>query len=186
MNSPRIKPLDPPFDSDVVEAFNKIMPPGMDPLRIFRVFAHNPLILKRQMHLGSVLLNKGSVPHREREVLLLRTCARCGSEYEWGVHVTGYARPLKFTDEQIRATVLGDAASPVWSAREALLVRLADELHDTSTVTDELWNALEAEWTHPQLLEFIVVAGMYHAVSFVTNAARIELEAFGERFPASA
>ena len=183
MSTPRIRPIEPPYTTEIQEAFKKVMPPGMEPLNIFRTFAHNPEILKRQMALGAYLLNHGTVDAREREILIHRTCARCGSEYEWGVHVTAFARPLGFDDEKIRATVLGDADDAAWSERESLLVRLVDELHETSTVSDELWALLSEEWNDAQLVELVCVVGMYHAVSFMTNALGIELEGTGERFP---
>lgn len=183
MTVPRIAPLDPPYASEVQDAFNKIMPPGRPPLNIFRTYARHPLMLKRVMTLGAALLSHGLLPARDREIVLHRTCARCGSAYEWGVHVTAFARPLGFTDAEIRATVLGAADDPVWSPRDRLLVRLADELHDTSTMSDELWTAVTAEWSDEQVIELICVAGLYHAIAYMTNACRIEPEPFAEPFP---
>lgn len=183
MSAPRIAPIDPPYSNEIQEAFDRIMPPGMPPLKIFRTFARHPQLLKRTMALGGLLLNDGLVKSRDREIVLHRTCARCRSEYEWGVHVNAFARPLGFTEEQIRATVTGDAGDPAWSDRERLLIRFADELHDTATVSYGLWNALNAEWSPEQLLELMCVAGLYHAIAFVTNACGIELEENGERFP---
>lgn len=195
MNTPRIRPIDPPYSETVQDAFDKIMPPGRDPLIIFRTFAHNPAVLRRQMALGAALLTSDRVPARDRELVILRTCARCGSEYEWGVHVTAYARPLKVSDEVIAATVTAgktgtdasaDVSVPIFpfSHRESLLVRLVDELHDTARISDELWDALAAVWSAEQLIELITLCGMYHAVSFTTNATRMELEPDAERFPA--
>ena len=62
-------------------------------------------------------------------------------------------------------------------------MRLCDALHDTQDVSDALWTELAAEFSDEQLLELIYTAGMYHAVSFLTNALRLEREPFGERFP---
>jgi len=186
MPKPRIAPVDPPYSAEVQDAFDKIMPPGQPPLNIFRTYAQHPLLLKRVMSLGAALLSHGELPHRDREIVLHRTCARCGSAYEWGVHVTAFARPLGFTDAQIRATAVGGADDPAWSDRDRLLIRLADELHDTSTLSDELWDALSAEWSVKQLLELISVAGFYHAISFMTNACRMDGEAFAEPFPTAA
>ncbi len=182
----RIAPIDPPYSNEIQEAFDRIMPPGVPPLKIFRTFARHPQLLKRTMALGGLLLNDGLVAPRDREIVLHRTCARCGSEYEWGVHVTAFARPLGFTEDQIRATVTGGADDPAWSDREKLLIRLADELHDTAALSDELWAGLSAAWTPEQLLELMCVAGFYHAIAFVTNACGIELEKNGERFPDTA
>jgi alkylhydroperoxidase family enzyme len=98
-----------------------------------------------------------------------------------------FGRPLGLTDEQIESTVAGGADDPAWTSdRDRLLVRLVDELHDTATVSDELWSELAAEWEPPQLLELVVCAGWYRLIAQVINAARIELEPWAERFPAAA
>lgn len=183
MSTPRIAPVSPPYSDEIQDAFAKIMPPGRPPLNIFRTFARHPLMLKRVMHLGAALLSHGIVPPRDREIVLHRTCARCGSAYEWGLHVTAFARPLGFTDAQIRATVLGNEHDPAWTGNDRLLIRLADELHDTATVSDGLWTELKKIYSDEALIELICVAGLYHAISYMTNACQIEGEAFAEPFP---
>ena len=185
MSRPRIEPVEPPYAPEIQEAFDKIMPPGRPPLNIFRTYARHPLLLKRVMALGAALLSHGKLPARDRELVLLRTCARCGSAYEWGVHVTAFARPLGFSDEEIRATAVGAASDPVWSARDRLLIELADDLHDASTVSDGRWRELARHWSEEQVLELINVAGFYHAISFMTNACGIAGEPFAEPFPPS-
>lgn len=183
MSTPRVTPVEPPYAPDIQEAFDRIMPPGQPPLNIFRTYARHPLLLKRVMRLGAALLSEGTLPARDREIVLHRTCTRCGSTYEWGVHVTAFARPLGFTAAQIRATALGTARDPAWTPRERLLIRLADELHDTANISDELWASLESHWSVEELLELISVAGFYHAISFMTNACRMQGESFAEPFP---
>jgi hypothetical protein len=37
--------------------------------------------------------------------------------------------------------------------RDRLLVSMVDQLHDTSDVDDALWEALNAHWSHAQLIE---------------------------------
>ena len=77
----------------------------------------------------------------------------------------------------------GTADDPAWSEREALLVRLVDELHDTGTVSAELWDELAAQWNVAQLVELVATVGFYHFVSFTANALGVEPEEYGERFP---
>ena len=84
-----------------------MMPPGVEPLKLFRTVAHNPAVLERFRTIGAYILNFGRVEPLDREVLLHRTCARCGCEYEWGVHAVAFGRPLGLSDEQLRATVHG-------------------------------------------------------------------------------
>jgi 4-carboxymuconolactone decarboxylase len=189
MNDPgqaRIPPLEPPYDPQVAETLRRMMPPDVEPLRLFRTVAHNPAILERFRTIGAYILNFGCVEPLDREVLLHRTCARCGCEYEWGVHVVAYGRPLGMSEEQLRATVEEGSNSSVWSDRQRLLVRLADELHDTATVSGSLWGELAEVWDPAQLIELIATAGFYHLVSFTANAAGVQPEQYAERFPAAA
>ena len=102
-----------------------------------------------------------------------------------GVHVNAFGRPLGLGDDVLRATVDGDSSDPAFDARQSVLVELCDELHDTSTVSDATWDRLSDHFDELQILELIYTAGMYHAVSFLTNGLAIELEPFGERFPTS-
>jgi alkylhydroperoxidase family enzyme len=112
-----------------------------------------------------------------------RTCARCGAEYEWGVHASFFGPAVGFTDEQLAATVTGSADDPVWSDRERTVIALADELHDTATVSDATYAELERHFTPAQILELVVAGGWYHTISFVLGAARVELESWAARFP---
>jgi hypothetical protein len=78
----------------------------------------------------------------------------------------------------------GAGDDPAWSDRDGHLVRLVDELHDTCTVTDELWAALAAEFAPDQLLELLITAGWYRLLSYVINGAQVPLEPWALRFPA--
>jgi alkylhydroperoxidase family enzyme len=154
-----------------------------EPLRLFRTVAHNAHVLDKLRSTGSYLLNFGCVDPLEREIVILRTCARCRSEYEWGVHVAVFARTVGLSDRQIVATTLDEGEAGVWTERQAALIRLADELHERSTVSDALWAELIGWWTPPQLVELVALAGQYHAVSYLTNAFSVQLEDFAARLP---
>ncbi|WP_426104600.1 hypothetical protein [Massilia sp. TSP1-1-2] len=80
MAAARIAPLDAPFEAAIADTFARYLPPGLEPLKLFRTQANNPRVLQR-MFAGN-LLDKGSIDQRTRELVILRTCARCGSEYE--------------------------------------------------------------------------------------------------------
>jgi 4-carboxymuconolactone decarboxylase len=183
----RIAPLEPPYDAETGEMLKRWMPPGaaVEPLALFRTLAVHPELMSRMRPLGSGILNHGQVPPRDREIVLHRTCARAGAEYEWGVHAVAFAQAVGLTTEQVAATAAptGGAEDPSWSQQDALLIRLADELHDTSTVSDDLWAQLRPHYTDQQLLELIVTAGWYRTIAYVTNAARVPLESWAARFP---
>lgn len=47
------------------------------------------------------------------------------------------------------------------AADERLLIRLVDELHDSSTIGDELWQDLAAAFSVEQTFEAIALVGFY-------------------------
>jgi alkylhydroperoxidase family enzyme len=183
--SPRIDPIEPPYPPDVAASLAKMMGHRTDrePLRLFRTLAQHFALGDRIRPLGSALLTHGLLDPRERELVILRTCARAGCEYEWGVHVSLFARPLGLSDALIQATVSAAPDDAVFSPGEALLIRLADELHDTAMVSDGLWARLAERWEARQLLELLMLAGWYHLIAFGASGARVVREDWAERFP---
>ncbi|SMB83121.1 carboxymuconolactone decarboxylase family protein [Deinococcus hopiensis] len=183
MATARIEPLEAPFNPAITATFSRYLPLNMAPLKLFRTQAHNPRVLQR-MFAGN-LLDPGSISLRLRELVILRTCARCGSEYEWGVHVALFAARAALEVTDIAATLQRDLSAVTLPANEWIVLKAADELHDTSTLCDGTWRALAEHHSNPQILEIIALVGHYHAVSFATNALAIEPEPFAARFSGS-
>jgi len=182
--APRIAPLAPPYPPELDALLERMTPPGAPSiLALFRVLAHNPELAARATGWGGYLLGrKASVPLRDREVVINRVCARCGAQYEWGVHVAAFGEAAGFSAAQNAAIADPETDDGVLTGRDRLLVRMADELHDTATVSDALWPRLAAVWTPPQLVELLMLAGWYHAISYVCNAARVPLEDWAARW----
>ncbi len=178
----RIPPMEPPYSDKNGALVAAIMPDGQPPLALFRVLAQSPRVFPRFMSAG--VLDRGPVAVRDRELVIHRTTANCRSEYEWGVHVAAFGRPLGFTDAHLRATLEAQWNDPIFTAPQQALVRMCDELHDESTLSDACWAQLAQHFDHPQLLELIYIVGMYHAVSFLTNGLKLENEAFAPTFAA--
>lgn len=185
MSRPRIAPLEPPYDAATEEMLARWMPPdsGLEPLRLFRTLAVHESLFARLRPLGAGILGHGLLEPRVRELMILRTCARCGAEYEWGVHATFFGESVGLTPAEIAATVRAGAEDAVWSAGERAVIRAADELHDTAAVSDATFAELGAHFTAPQILELVIAGGWYHTISFVVNAAAVQLEPWASRFP---
>ena len=77
----RIAPLQPPYAAETKEIFDRIMR-GARPLMLFRVMATQKRAWEKFRAGG--LLDPGPLSLREREIVIDRTCARCGCVYEWG------------------------------------------------------------------------------------------------------
>ncbi len=183
--TPRIAPLEPPYDPETEAMLRKWMPPGspLEPLALFRTLQVHPELASRMRPLGAGILAHGCIEPRERELIIDRTCARAGAEYEWGVHVVAFGRAVGLTEAQLAATATSSPEDPVWSEDDALLIRLADELYDTGEVSEETWKALADRYTQTQLLELIITAGWYRLISYVIRAVRIPPEPWAARFP---
>jgi len=183
--APRIPPLSPPYPPATLELLTKMTPPAApEPLALFRVLAHHPALAEAMRPLGGFLLGRrASLPLRDREVVINRACARCGAEYEWGVHVAAFGAAAGFDAAQ-HAAIAGDPAGDLGAltVRDRLLVRLVDALHDTGRADDELWLQIESGWDVPQRIELLVLAGWYHAIAYVCTGARVPLEPWAARW----
>ena len=178
--APRIAPLQPPYPPEIQGQFDRIMR-GAPPLMLFRVMAGNARAWEKFR--GGSLLDRGPLDLREREIVIDRTCARTGCEYEWGVHVTTFAEAAHLTAEQVRATVLGDAKAACWSAAEQVLIATADALHDRATLDETEFKALSAHYDDAKIFEIIQLCGFYRTVSYLANALALPLEETAARFP---
>ncbi|MBX3655710.1 MAG: carboxymuconolactone decarboxylase family protein [Ramlibacter sp.] len=181
---PRILPLEPPFTPEMQALLTKITPPAAPRiLALFRTLAHHPDLAERMAGWGGFLLGRrATLSLRDREVVINRVCARCGAEYEWGVHVAAFGQAAGFDAAQNRAIADPSADDSALTPRDRLLVQMVDELHDRATVSDTLWPALAELWTPPQLIELLMLAGWYHAISYVCNALRVPPEDWAARW----
>ena len=145
-------------------------------MNLVATLAHHPRLLKRWSQFGGVLLYKGELPQRERELLILRTAWNCQADYEWGQHVRiGLASGLT-ADEITAVTSAAAGADSAWSPSDSALLRAADQLHGDSHIADETWEALAATWSVPQLIEICMVVGQYHLVAFTLNSLGVQRE----------
>ena len=179
----RIAPLEPPYEPEIQGQFDRIMR-GAPPLTLFRVIAGNARAWEK-FRAGS-LLDRGPLSLREREIVIDRTCALTGCEYEWGVHVATFADAAGLTGEQVRATVLGGADAPCWSPAEQALLAAVDALHARATLGDDQFKALSAHYDDAKIFEIILLCGFYRTVSYLANGLDLPLEERAARFPKAA
>ena len=176
----RIAPLEPPYAGEIQGQFDRIMR-GAPPLMLFRVVAGNARAWEK-FRAGS-LLDRGPLSLREREIVIDRTCALTGCEYEWGVHVATFAAAAHLTDAQVRATVLGKADAACWSAAEQALLAAVDALHVGATRSEAECKALSAHYDDAKIFEIILLCGFYRTVSYLANGLDLPLETNAARFP---
>ncbi len=180
-SGPRIPPLPEAERSEAdLELLAQASAPGSAASNIFTTLVRHRRLFRRWLPFGGVLLT-GALPARDRELLILRTGWLCRSPYEWGQHAA-IGRAVGLTDAEIRRVADGPDAEG-WADWDALLLRAADELHGSHTLSDETWAALSTTYDHKQLIEVPMVVGHYHLVAMTLNTLGVEREPGVEGLP---
>ncbi|KIZ15225.1 carboxymuconolactone decarboxylase family protein [Streptomyces natalensis] len=180
----RIPPLEPPYRPEAAAVLRRMMPRDEAPLALFRLFARHQHLAEALHGWGSYQLGRRlGLGLRDREIVIDRTCALCGCEYEWGVHIARFAERAGLTADQVDSLTYGTSADGCWTAeRDRLLLDATDALHTHHDIDDGLWDRLGAEFTAEQLLDLLMLCGWYHAISFTARATRLAPEPGAPRF----
>ena len=108
--SPRLAPVTPPYPDAVAGALEALGPP----LSLFRMFARRPARAHAIHGWGRYYLSRAlALSLRHRELVINRTTARCGAEYEWGVHVTAFGAKVGLDRAQVDLAGVRRAGRPV-------------------------------------------------------------------------
>lgn len=172
LTEPRLEPLAEEQLNDETRRILGRARMGGRMLNIFRTLAHHPKLLERWMVFGTHVLNKSTLPPREREMLILRIGWLCHSEYEWGQHVL-IGRLAGLTDEEIERIKVGPDADG-WTKFEASLLRAVDELHAEAFISDPTWHSLAGHLNRQQMLDLIFTVGQYNLVSMALNSLGVQ------------
>lgn len=170
----RIAPLEPPFHPNFAYAMERTMPPGMEPLVLFRTLATSRRAWDK-FAAGS-LLDPGPLGVREREIVIDRTAARCGCSYEWGLHVRLFQESAGLTDAQVDDTAADRPDAGLWSEAELALIATVDALIDRKRLDDAEFERLRSHFSNEQILEIVQLVAFYHGVSLVCGALDLQPE----------
>jgi alkylhydroperoxidase family enzyme len=144
------------------------------PLNIFATLGRHRGLFLPWLWFAGRLMPRGRLPRQDTEVLILRVAHNCSCEYEWRHHERiGQRTGLSF--EHVSA-VRDGAAATVFSERQRLLLRAADELHASRDISDELWAGLRAELSDFELIELCMLVGHYEMLAMTLNSLRVEPE----------
>lgn len=159
-------------DGELAEILAGALTHDGTPLNIFGVLGRHPKLLKRFNLMGGFILNKGLLPAREREIVILRVGWNAQAKYEFGQH-TVIGERVGLTSAEVSAIAGGERD---WSGDDAALIALADDLHADDCVSDATWTALSARWSDEEMVELLIVAGFYRLVSGFLNSAGVQLD----------
>ncbi|WP_262690498.1 carboxymuconolactone decarboxylase family protein [Kordiimonas aestuarii] len=162
------------------------MPPGaaMEPLALFRSLAKNEELMDAMKVLGSYFLGgRSPLPLRLREMLILRTCANAGCEYEWGVHVSAFSKAADLSCSDIKSLTPGTTSAPRWSDAEQCALDACDELSTSTTLSENTREGLKGFYNEAEILTIITLVSWYRVISGLANSVCDSFEPWAARFP---
>ena len=150
-------------------------------INLYATMLNHPVLYGPRYKFGSYLQRDSLLPPKTRELLIMRTAALTGAEYEWGHHVES-AQQAGFSADEIRRIKSGPDAQG-WSEEHAAVLRAADELRREAFVSDRTWATLTKYYDTKRLIEIVYTSGGYTMTALAINSLGIQLEPGYPRFP---
>lgn len=175
MSTPRI----PPGDRASIGLVNDVITralgaaTGGGPPNVFTTLARHRGMFRAWLRFAGTLMPGGVLPRADSELLILRVSHNCECAYEWQHHER-LGRQAGLSDEDIARVRLGPDA-PGFTARQAVLLRAADELHDARRISDDLWAQLQALGLgERELIELPMLVGHYEMLAMTLNSLQVQ------------
>ncbi|HEY1776445.1 MAG TPA: carboxymuconolactone decarboxylase family protein [Solirubrobacteraceae bacterium] len=171
---PRL-PLVPKEATDPVtaEVFATFAAENRDPISLYRVLAHSPLMLRAYAGLARGLRYEAQTPRALRELMILRTAQLTASEYEWAHH-RAMAAANGVPDEQVLALAQW-RGSDRFDERERAALCAVEEIHDVA-LSDEAFAELERVVGAEATVELVLLCAFYEAVARMIQAFGLQVE----------
>jgi alkylhydroperoxidase family enzyme len=150
-------------------------------VNVTATLAASPLVGRVVSGSAGRIMFRGSMEPRQREIVILRMGWNCQSEYEFGQH-TLFGRDAGLTDGEIYQVTrpIGEGG---WSAADATLLQMTDDLYADDCVSDETWTELGKHFDQALAMEFMAAALSYRLVSGLLNSCGVQLDEGVPRWP---
>ncbi len=160
--------------SSIFASFGSPAKPGPIP-ELYRMRFRNLGLFRAELDMVMQLLLRGTLPARERELIILRVLWLAGAPNPFGEHVE-LGKMVGLSAQEIERVTVGSKA-PGWSEHDAAVVAGTEELFARQALSDEIWEVLKRSWNDAQLIEFPMVVGQYISSALVHNTLRTTLGA---------
>ncbi len=148
------------------------LPPAEVP-EFMATFLRHPALVRAHAQLALQLF-KGTLPLRDRELVILRVMWLSCSPFEWNEHVAIGKQAAGLTREDIERVREGSSAAG-WDDHSRAVLRAVEELHEKAMISDEVWEALAKRYSDKQLIELPILMGQYLGMAYLANSCRFRL-----------
>ena len=177
----RIGLLQQPYPDAFAAVVAKVAAPGATPIGLFTAMGQSQKALDR--FLAGAVPAKGALDFHTREIVIDRTAARTGCEYEWGIHTQLFAAKAGLSPDQVRSTFDGHADDGNWEPKDAAVIATVDALLANKKLNDAEYARVSAHFDTEALLEMVQLVNFYHGVALFTGAIALPCEPGMARFP---
>ena len=146
---------------------------GRDVYNMTRMLVNHPDFYRVFVPFVDKLMSRSLLPHRDREILILRTLVVCDESYEEHHHVR-IAQTLGMSAAEVEAVKTGQGMA--LPAFDRMLVRAAEELVNDRCLSDEAWSTLAKTYDVDQMIEVVFLVGTFTMLSMATNSLGIPLD----------
>ncbi len=172
LTTPRVTPLPESQWTDQQRALVEEYAPDGRAGNALATLLRVPQIAESIMSFGRFLDQESALEPRYRSLLLLRTAWLTYSQYQWSVFAS-YGRATGVTDVELHRIAEGPDADG-WNDFDAAHLRLADELYQNSSVTDQTWTTLGVRNNLLQMTEAVANVTESTVHSMMLNAMGVQ------------
>jgi alkylhydroperoxidase family enzyme len=172
----RLPPLSQAECSDRSRAFLSRWTGGIfkdaDSNPVLLTLARHPPLAEAFSQFNVYLLSASTLPVRQRQIAILRTAWVCGSRYMWSSHLSTSLRCG--LEAELFGAIQAGADDAHFTAFERTILLATDELVSQKNLGALQWQALMAEWSPQQMLDYLFTVGCYVAMAGVMGAIGVE------------
>jgi len=147
---------------------------GVPEFHLFTVLAQHKRLFWSWAPFSGILLNRGRLPKRDAELVILRVGHLRSSEYELQQHRRIALR--RGVDAETQRAIFAWPDADGLSERQRTLLTGVDDLIATRMLSDQTWQLLSQYLDRRQLIEFVTLVGQYDALAMTLNTLGVPMD----------
>lgn len=175
---PRIEPVEVDLREPLKSKMAEIFPPALPSPNLYRSVARNESLFIDMIDMRFIgptgLMDRKTIAPRLRELLILRTCMQAKNEYEFNLHERTISEHMGLSKSEIEDLKNQTINEAHWPDEEVSLIALTDELVQTKSVSDGVYQRVVQYFSAAELIEMTQLVGLYTSVAMLVSLIRPE------------